>query len=334
MAAGEHPDHATARLRRSPRQRRERANAYPSWPAPPPFAYSNLKEPLVRNSEGRLRVGVGSRDSFSDEEMLRVKNLHLDWFPVRYDQNFYEDVQRGKVLSITAHTNSTPEGESAKKIVGLLCLRYDLAARADVPLALGLGPRFLYIATLGVAQQARGLGLAKALVQHGLNMFEPGRSCSASTSGCTTAASSSVEVGLSSSCWDNSSARRITHVRGTTSHDDTSGRAVEDVHPATFVKADEGNGSCEATTIQFAPAKTDAQRFLENTGQRSDFVGIYLHVISFNTQAQRLYEKMGFQFYRTQRDFYYLNDRHWDAYTYVYLFDKKAHGDLSGSRIR
>ena len=65
--------------------------------------------------------------------------------------------------------------------------------------------------------------------------------------------------------------------------------------------------------------------------RQSNKTGIYLHVIDYNVAAQRLYEKMGFAFYETLRQFYTLDGRQWDAYVYVYLFEDEKHEEVRGS---
>eukprot|EP00392_Amoebophrya_sp_AT5.2_P010592 g10657.t1 len=120
--------------------------------------------------------------------MASIKALHTDWFPVRYGSDFYDQIATGGIFSVCARRRDVgvnvldenpdsasrkPESppcscEGGEEVVGLLCLRHELGDRTDVPVEITGSPRFLYIATLGVARHARGCGIAKALVRHRL----------------------------------------------------------------------------------------------------------------------------------------------------------------------
>ncbi len=227
---------------------------------------------------------------FSREELQRIRIMQQDWFPVCYGDDFYNQLQAGEILTLTArssrHKKIGISHLASDPIVGLLTLRYDLSKRDDVPLDVLpelLGScsndknRFLYIATLGVIHCLRGNGVAKALVQAAIKTFtgDVQSDCGESFGG-----KKGVDISLDSECLG------YYELETTSSLDICDSKMVASACPNPMRK-----------------------------------VGIYLQVISFNMEAKRLYERLGFVYYRTLERFYYLNGRFYDADTYIYFFD-------------
>lgn len=72
-------------------------------------------------------------------------------------------------------------------------------------------------------------------------------------------------------------------------------------------------------SLKLTPSDNDTTKGLRTAHQGK--LGIYLHVIEYNTLGQRFYEKLGFVYLGTIPHFYYLENRTWSAICYMYFFD-------------
>ncbi|CAD7974713.1 unnamed protein product [Amoebophrya sp. A25] len=338
---------------------------------------------------------------FTSEELNAISALHSDWFPVRYDRQFYDCLSRGAILSFVARAPACPNSTSPKamisskepstiffpaspahraedqknpssssrstsRIVGLLTVRYDLSTRTDVPIGRGMPERFIYIATLGVDCDYRGCGIAKALVQRMLDVFGKTSSTRKGATSLDEGGFSSKGSGSQTSLASRGDLDREAHTayQLMARHGISAGptrpleganlcrsREQQKIHarrtPVVEIGADgrrtrpshapgqlplhpvtsSANGKKMAanTRTSCSPGRTTSG----SDGDEHDmcstpFGGVYLHVISFNVQAQRLYESLGFVYYKTMTNFYCLNDTWYDAYAYIYLFDSGA----------
>jgi len=103
--------------------------------------------------------------------------LHHEWFPLNYDNEFYESAVTGKVISWAALDESKPAG---KQIIGIitgnitndyLCHDKDLLSYSFWT------QRIMYIMTLGVVKKYRKVGIGKLLITR-LELYALQRNCS------------------------------------------------------------------------------------------------------------------------------------------------------------
>lgn len=102
------------------------------------------------------------------DDDAEVRQLHAEWFPLKYADDFYAKVQQGIYPTLAA----TFMWRGEEVIAGLICTATDRGVY-EVPLELpydDLPPTSAYILTLGVVDGYRKRGLAKELlwrcVQH------------------------------------------------------------------------------------------------------------------------------------------------------------------------
>lgn len=139
---------------------------------------SAMSHTLIRRSvdrEGRFPpLQLLEFRELSHRDDAEVRALHAEWFPVRYDDQYYDAVVNGGFTSIAAMYRSGRSGY----ILGLGTLQTDFRSlRFDMPYVLD-GPnvedRVAYIPTLGVIDEYRRKGLASELLRRCINKV---RSC-------------------------------------------------------------------------------------------------------------------------------------------------------------
>lgn len=93
-----------------------------------------------------------------ESEMFQFRTLHAEWFPLTYDENFYEAVFTGEVHTILAIFGDVILGSITFNIdrFDQLPAGYDVAESEDT---------LAYIMTLGVVEEFRGRGLSRLLLE-------------------------------------------------------------------------------------------------------------------------------------------------------------------------
>lgn len=101
-------------------------------------------------------------------DLKEIRALHAEWFPVSYNEDFYKSISSGEYLTIVASLTGDPS-----RIVGLITVavnRNESQFNHSGELLEFLGhssdkDTIAYILTLGVVDELRGKGLAKALLE-------------------------------------------------------------------------------------------------------------------------------------------------------------------------
>jgi ribosomal protein S18 acetylase RimI-like enzyme len=108
--------------------------------------------------------------SIEPRDLNQIKELHEEFFPVRYKDVFYELAVQGEgIRGMPLYTLIVTTGEAAEEIVGFAlaqfletdtCEEHSLFYMSTHPAP----PRLFYILTLGVRRDYRQRGIASALV--------------------------------------------------------------------------------------------------------------------------------------------------------------------------
>lgn len=104
----------------------------------------------------------------SDLEVL--EQIHAALFPIRYERDFFVNVVNGHgIVSWAAVDVSRLDGRT-EEVIGFVTTRLILAKESEIDDLLSFDasrkdPALVYILTLGVVEQYRNLGIAKALVR-------------------------------------------------------------------------------------------------------------------------------------------------------------------------
>eukprot|EP00742_Colponemidia_sp_Colp-10_P009813 GILJ01010736.1.p1 GENE.GILJ01010736.1~~GILJ01010736.1.p1 ORF type:complete len:259 (-),score=23.82 GILJ01010736.1:238-972(-) len=108
-------------------------------------------------------------------DMEEVKALHSEWFPIRYDQSFFDSAASGKILSLAA-TQTIKGGKEI--VVGLITVQIGSELGYEDSNAVlrcslfELDRQLAYILTLGVIPEYRRKGVASLLLQKCVEMVK------------------------------------------------------------------------------------------------------------------------------------------------------------------
>ena len=131
------------------------SHSFLSSSAYPPGTSSISSRPRSDTSSPSYTLSTGLRA----EDMSTIRQLHSEWFPLTYDEDFYASLSEGRVQTLVARNSSD-------EIVGLAV--YRVRPLADLPGSEDFPPSLLpatYLMTLGVVQEWRGRGVAQHLLQ-------------------------------------------------------------------------------------------------------------------------------------------------------------------------
>ena len=116
-------------------------------------------------------TSVSYRASVDPTELGEIRLLHTEWFPVQYNDDFYESLLNGSVVTVVAVLTDSPS-----TIVGLISIAVKRKERqynyaCDLLPHLGWSSEVdtvAYILTLGVVDELRRHGLGQALLAKGI----------------------------------------------------------------------------------------------------------------------------------------------------------------------
>ena len=120
-------------------------------------------------------------------DLIEIKELHEEFFPVRYVDEFYNDAVQSKgmygepLFSIIISTNKDcAENKNKSNIIGFIlcqflnthtCEEKNIFAQNNTP------AKVFYILTLGIKKEYRNMGLARDLVSKSVAYAEQNHSC-------------------------------------------------------------------------------------------------------------------------------------------------------------
>ena len=150
-----------------------------------------------------IQIPPASSASSAEDDVIRfrplqetdreeIQRLHEDWFPVRYQEEFFNDVVHNKMkgldhplyscVAVRVPNNDAGSARS-ERIVGCIVGSFVEVARCNSKSVELLVPnpqrhsRMFYIMTLGVVKDYRGKGLASSLVGECSRMIEEDATC-------------------------------------------------------------------------------------------------------------------------------------------------------------
>jgi ribosomal protein S18 acetylase RimI-like enzyme len=113
----------------------------------------------VHSSGVRVDAPVTFRERVSSAEIEEIRDLHSEWFPVNYADDFFDSLTNSPdVVTVVAEIDS--------RIVGMATVASRRNERRFNPACdLGLGDNVSYILTLGVIDELRRKGVATKLLK-------------------------------------------------------------------------------------------------------------------------------------------------------------------------
>ena len=128
------------------------SSAYP----PGLYATSGRGKTSTRSDEVLI-----TSDSLKETDMQTVRELHSEWFPLTYDEDFYSSVSAGLVETEVARNRE-------QQIIGLAIFRTrplaQLPGCEDFP-QMPRDAEVGYLMTLGVVEEWRGRGVGRRLLE-------------------------------------------------------------------------------------------------------------------------------------------------------------------------
>ena len=129
--------------------------------------------------------------SILETDFQRIKDLHEEFFPVRYSDQFYHDSCREigvngaplyTSLAVEINAESTSEGHvNGEKVVGFIFAQYVPHASSEDKYIISDGKRedldMFYILTLGVCKEYRKHGLGSKLLSQSTNYAKRNPRC-------------------------------------------------------------------------------------------------------------------------------------------------------------
>lgn len=109
-------------------------------------------------------------------EANELKELHREWFPVRYPDSFFRDLYRKRYHTLLAVYRTKLPGEKQKSVLILGSITYETREPDTSILGFSLtqlcddDTQGLYIMTLGVVNEVRKTGIAGKLLQQVINI--------------------------------------------------------------------------------------------------------------------------------------------------------------------
>ena len=120
-------------------------------------------------------------------DLIEIKELHEEFFPVRYVDEFYNEAVQSKgmygepLFSIIISTNKVcADNKNKSNIIGFIlcqflnahtCEEKNLFVKNNIP------AKVFYILTLGIKKEYRNMGLARDLVSKSVAYAEQNQSC-------------------------------------------------------------------------------------------------------------------------------------------------------------
>ena len=114
---------------------------------------------------------VRLRTRVFQNEMKEIRTLHAEWFPVSYNDAFYDGLMDPSTVVTVVADTTLAEGQTAILSIATIAINRrekQYNAREDLLVALGLdsySTNIAYILTLGVVDELRRKGLGKRVLE-------------------------------------------------------------------------------------------------------------------------------------------------------------------------